>query len=122
MYRVKQDGWISSSHQVAQGDGTPEPIHGHNWRVRVSVDADELDGRGLVTDLDGVRRLLEEVLDPLDHVHLNDVSGFDRASVSAEHLARHVFEEMAGRIDDGRCRVSKVRVWMTDARSASYKR
>lgn len=122
MYRVKQDSWISSSHQVARVDGSPEPIHGHNWRVRVSVDADDLDERGLVTDLDEVRRHLEEVLDGLDHVHLNDVPAFARASVSAEHLARHVLEQMASRVDDDRCRVTKVRVWMTDARSASYKR
>jgi len=121
MYRVKQDGWISSSHQVSREDGSPEPIHGHNWRVRVTVDADDLDARGLVVDLDDLQRLLHEVLDGLDHVHLNDQPAFDSASVSAEHLARHVCDRLGAQLNDGRCRVTQVRVWMTDARSASFR-
>lgn len=120
MYRVTQDGWISSSHQVSRTDGSPEPIHGHNWRVRVTVDADSLDARGLVTDLDDLKKRLEDVLDGLDHAHLNDLAAFERASVSAEHLARHVCDRLRAQLDDDRCRVSEVRVWMTDARSASF--
>jgi 6-pyruvoyltetrahydropterin/6-carboxytetrahydropterin synthase len=120
MYRVTQDSWISSSHQVSREDGTLEPLHGHNWRVRATIDADSLDARGLVVDLDDLKRRLDEVLDALDHLHLNDLPGFDRSTVSAEHLAQHVCERLVAQIDDDRCRVSQVRVWMTDARSASF--
>lgn len=120
MYRVTQDGWISSSHQVSQKDGSLEPLHGHNWRVCVTVEAADLDARGLVVDLDELEQQLDEVLDGMDHAHLNDLPAFDRATVSAEHLAHHVCESLGARFDDDRCRVSQVRVWMTDARSAFF--
>ncbi len=122
MYRVTQDGWISSSHQLRLADGSLEPIHGHNWRIQVSVEASELDERGLVFDPDRLAALLAEVLDGLDHVHLNDLPAFQHKPVSAERVARHVVDTLIPIVDDGRCRVAGVRVWMTDEQSASYDR
>ncbi len=120
MYRVTQDGWISSSHQITRDDGSLEPIHGHNWRIQVTVEAEELRELGTVIDLDLLQRLLEQVLDDLDHVHLNDLPSFRERPVTAEGLAAHVAETLAPQVDDGRRRLAEVRVWMTDARYASY--
>ena len=122
MYRVTQDGWISSSHQLHLADGSLEPIHGHNWRIQVAVEASELDDRGLVIDPDRLAALLTGVLDGLDHVHLNDLPAFRQGPVSAERVARHVVDTLAPVVDDGRCRVAGARVWMTDEQSAAYDR
>ena len=122
MYRVTRDCWISSSHQLRLDDGSLEPIHGHNWRIQVAVEAAELDGRGLVFDLERLAAILGEVLDGLDHVHLNDLPAFRRGSVSGEVIARHVADTLAPIVDDDRVRVAEVRVWMTDDQSASYRR
>lgn len=122
MYRVTQDGWISSSHQLRLADGSLEPLHGHNWRIQVAVEASELDDRGLVIDPTRLGAILSEVLDGLDHVHLNDLPAFRRKPVSAERVARHVVDTMAPIVDDGRCRILSARVWMTDEQSASYER
>jgi 6-pyruvoyltetrahydropterin/6-carboxytetrahydropterin synthase len=120
MYRVTQEGWISSSHQTVAADGSLEPLHGHNWRIQVSVEAAELDERGMVVDLDVLRRALDEFLDGLDHAHLNDLPAFADQPVSAEVIARHVGKTLGGQLDDGRRRVVEVRVWMTDARNAAW--
>ncbi len=122
MYRVTQDGWISSSHQLLQDDGSLEPLHGHNWRVQVALEADTLDPRGVVFDVDRLVAILTEVLDGLDHVHLNDLPAFRQRPVSAENVAHHIGDTIAGIVDDGRCRLAEVRVWMTDEQSASYRR
>jgi 6-pyruvoyltetrahydropterin/6-carboxytetrahydropterin synthase len=120
MYRVTQDGWISSSHQIARDDGSLEPIHGHNWRIQVTVEAAELRQLGTVIDLDLLQRLLEQALDELDHVHINDLPQFADRPVTAEGIAAYIAETMAPQIDDERRRLCEVRVWMTDARCASY--
>jgi 6-pyruvoyltetrahydropterin/6-carboxytetrahydropterin synthase len=122
MFRVTQDGWISSSHQLLLDDGSLEPLHGHNWRIQVAVEADELDARGLVIDLERLAAILTEVLDGLDHVHLNDLAAFRRRPVSGENVARHIGETIAVIVDDGRCRLAEVRVWMTEEQSAAYRR
>jgi len=120
MYRVTQEGWISSSHQTVRADGSLEPIHGHNWRIQVTAEAAELDDRGMVLDLDELRRALDELLDGLDHVHLNDLPAFADAPVSAEAIARYVGKSLGAQLDDTRRRVVEVKVWMTDARCASW--
>jgi len=120
MYRVTQEGWISSSHQTVRADGSLEPIHGHNWRIQVTVEAAELDDRGMVVDLDELRHTLVAALDELDHTHLNDLPAFADQPVSAEVIARHVGKKLAVQIDDGRRRVVEIRVWMTDARGATW--
>lgn len=127
MYTVTQEAWISSSHQVLGPDGSPEPLHGHNWRVRVTVEALDLDERGMVIDLDRLRQQMEQVLDRLDHTHLNDLPVFRDsdeadASISGERVARVVCRELAERLDSDHHQVTEVRVWMTDDRSAGYRR
>ena len=122
MFRVTQDGWISSSHQLRLDDGLLEPLHGHNWRIQVAIEADELDERGLVIDRERLAAILTDVLDGLDHVHLNDLPVFRKRPVSAENVARHIADTIAAIVDDGRRRLAEVRVWMTEEQSASYAR
>ncbi len=120
MYRVTQEGWISSSHQTVRADGTLEPVHGHNWRIQATAEAAELDDRGMVVDLDELRRALDALLDGLDHVHLNDLPAFADRPVSAEVIAKTVGKALGEQLDDRRRRVVEVRVFMTDARSAAW--
>jgi len=127
MYTVTQEAWISSSHRVLREDGSPEPMHGHNWRVQVTVEARELDDRGMVIDLELLRREMHEVLDRFDHTHLNDLPAFDGergapASVTGERVAEVVCLELARRLDSGYRRVVEVGVWMTDHERAAYRR
>ncbi len=44
-FRISKDVRFSASHQTLQSDGTREPLHGHNYRVRVHVEARELDAQ-----------------------------------------------------------------------------
>jgi len=126
MYTVSQEAWISSSHQVLGPDGAREAMHGHNWRVRVTVDADQLDERGMVIDLDRLHSEMVEVLDRFDHTHLNDLPALrepdgGEGSVTGERLAQVVCQQLADRFDSDHHKVSEVRVWMTDDRSASFR-
>jgi 6-pyruvoyl-tetrahydropterin synthase len=39
---------------------------------------------------------------------------------TAEQIARHLYDSLARRFDDGRVRISKVEVWETDNNRAEY--
>ena len=41
---------FAAAHQIRLLDGSLEPLHGHNWRLSVTVAADKLDGIGTVMD------------------------------------------------------------------------
>jgi len=47
---------FSASHQLAMYDGSLELLHGHDWVVKVTVTADELDKIGVVMDFHELER------------------------------------------------------------------
>ena len=49
-------------------------IHGHSFRVRITVEGQPSDN-GRIVDLEAVGALLEQARDQLDHRMLNDVEG-----------------------------------------------
>jgi 6-pyruvoyltetrahydropterin/6-carboxytetrahydropterin synthase len=117
---VSDEVLICSSHQILEEDGSRETLHGHNWRVRVFVGADQLDHRGLVIDFRTLRAAVWEVVGPWDHRHLNDLPDYRGEEPTAESMARLTFEGLAESLEDGRVWVERVEVWMTETGCASY--
>lgn len=72
-------------------------MHGHNWRVRVTVrvPADGLDGHGMGVDFRELERLTRETVGEFEHRYLNELDAFARRPPSAEMLARVVCERVA---------------------------
>ena len=81
-----------ASHQLRLADGTLEPLHGHNWHVRLVVARDDggLDAIGTVCDFHDVEQWLDAVLSPLQNRHLNDFVDVVSAERVAEHVGRGV--------------------------------
>ena len=120
MFSVCKEFRFAAAHQIRGHRGGCENLHGHSYRVRVWVEAAELDGLGMVVDFADLKRVMEEVLGPFDHRFLNEVPPFDRRNTTAELLAQHAFSEIAARLDDERVRVSRVEVWESDSAFASF--
>jgi 6-pyruvoyltetrahydropterin/6-carboxytetrahydropterin synthase len=57
---------FASSHFLIFKDGTREPLHGHNYRVKLKGDACQLDG-DMVFDFLDIKPIVREVCDSLDH-------------------------------------------------------
>ena len=119
---VSDEVMICSSHQILEAGGKRESLHGHNWRVRVFLEAAELDKRGLVADFNEVKAIVWEAVEVWDHRHLNDLDDFQDVEPTAEQLARIACNRLGERLDDGRIRVDRVEVWMTDKGCATYSR
>jgi 6-pyruvoyltetrahydropterin/6-carboxytetrahydropterin synthase len=119
MFQITAQRDFSASHQLRLYDGSLEPLHGHNWRVRVIVSAEELDAIGVVMDFHELERLLGEIVGPLHNSHLNDHSPFSAGlNPSAENLAHHV----AKRLNlPANVRLTSVEAWETPANRAVYR-
>lgn len=57
---------FASSHFMIFKDGTREPLHGHNYRVKLRGNALELDN-DMVFDFLDIKPIVREVCDQLDH-------------------------------------------------------
>jgi len=81
--------------------GPAQRLHGATYIVDATFQRPELDGNGLVVDIDLARRTLREVLDDLDYRNLDEVPELADRNTTTEFLAREIHERMRTRIHDG---------------------
>lgn len=62
----KQYFSFAAAHFLVFGDGSREPMHGHNYRAELELEG-ELDHAGLVADFIAVKPLFRAACDALDH-------------------------------------------------------
>ena len=122
MYRVSKQLWFCAAHQVRLSETECEALHGHNYRVLVHAEAEELDRVSYVLDFAELKRAAVDVCGRFDHQNVNEVEPFQEGgwNPTAEELARFICVELGKRFDDARVRISKVEVWETDNNRAEY--
>jgi 6-pyruvoyltetrahydropterin/6-carboxytetrahydropterin synthase len=125
MFEVSVEQTFAAGHALRNYHGKCENVHGHNYRVRVLVEGQDLDEAGLLVDFVEMKRVMRDIIEKLDHQFLNDVPPFDKLNPSAENMARYFFEEMTRLLDAGAhknpVRVSEVKIWETDTATATYR-
>ena len=122
MFEVTVEETFAAGHALRNYRGKCENVHGHNYRVQVTLEGAQLDEAGLLVDFVELKKVLHGVLDRLDHRFLNEVAPFDVLNPSAENVARHIFEELERGLDgQPRARIASVRLWETDTCSATYR-
>jgi 6-pyruvoyltetrahydropterin/6-carboxytetrahydropterin synthase len=81
---------FSASHQLHLYDGTLEPLHGHNWTVKVTVAAKKLDAIGVVLDFHELERMVDLLVIPMHNRHLNELPALAGTNPSAENVALYI--------------------------------
>ena len=123
MHTIFKDFTFAAAHAIRGHTRGCQNLHGHNYRVRVHVAAEELDEIGMVVDFADLKEVVAEVLGPFDHRSINDVPPFDRRNTTAELIAQYAAEEVERRLAErfaGRVRVAKAEVWENETSCAVY--
>lgn len=118
MFEITVTREFSAAHQLRLYDGSLEPLHGHNWRVIVTVALPELDAIGVVMDFHELERRIDAIVAPWHNSNLNDHEAFRRTNPSAENVALHIARSL--RLDKPLTLVS-VQVWEAPGCSAIYR-
>lgn len=93
-YELNVDARFSAAHALVIR-GEREPMHGHDWRVTVTVAGETLDDDGLLCDFHTIEEALEGIVKPFHNRTLNDTAPFDRINPSAELVAKHIAETLS---------------------------
>ena len=109
---------FSAAHRLRLYDGSLEPLHGHNWRVRVTVSSTGLDSIGVVMDFHELERLVDELVIPMHNRHLNDLPAFVQLNPSAENVALVIARAL--RLP-AHVTLQCVEVWETPGNRAMYR-
>lgn len=103
--RVTRSFSFEAAHELPWHAGKCKRLHGHSYRVEVTVEG-PLDDNGIVVDFDDVKRVVKaEVVDRYDHQYLNDLL----PNPTAELLAQDVW----ARLTSAGLAVVALRLWET---------
>lgn len=90
-YLLSAETTFSAAHTLP---GVPQcdRVHGHNWRVRLTVRVaeDALDPGGMAVDFRDIETVVREAVQDFDHRLLNDLAPFRDRPPTAERIARIV--------------------------------
>ncbi len=113
MYTLTVEDTFASAHQLRGYKGKCENIHGHNWKVFLSVKGKTLDETGLLIDFHDLKKILKDATDYLDHNNINDLKPFDKINPSSENIAEFIYNRVSeGLLNTGKdVAVDSVTVW-----------
>jgi 6-pyruvoyltetrahydropterin/6-carboxytetrahydropterin synthase len=123
MFEVSVEETFSAGHALRGYRGKCENVHGHNYRVRVTLEGPQLDDIGLLVDFTELKRVVREIMGRLDHQFINDLEPFKTVNPSAENLAKYFYDEVT-RLLRGLppgAHVTDVILWETDTSRAQYR-
>lgn len=123
MFEVSVEDTFAAGHALRGYRGKCENPHGHNYKVQITLQGEQLDNIGLLFDFKDLKTAMNEVIDRLDHRFINDIAPFTELNPSAENMAKYFYDEINALLGDrtqGRVRVKLVKMWETDTTVATY--
>ncbi len=120
MFEVSVEYSFAAGHALRGYKGKCENVHGHNYKVQVTVGGEKLNSIGLLMDFVELKAAIKCLVERLDHRFLNELSPFDKVNPSAENLAKYFSEGLEPQVRAQRLRLCSVTVWETDVTSATF--
>ncbi len=120
MYHLTILTHFAAAHNLLNYQGDCENLHGHNWKVEVTVNTEDLDKAGLGIDFKILKKYTKEIMNYLDHKYLNDLEAFKGISPSSEHISKFIFEQLLEKLADYDVTMEKITVWESDNAYATY--
>lgn len=111
MFSVTKEFEFSAAHFLTNYHGKCENLHGHNYRLAVTVTG-PLNQDDLVIDFLDVKRVVQEkIITVLDHTNLND----QFSNPTCELVAQWIFQQLKPALP-----VAQVQLWETPTSSVTY--
>ena len=122
MYILTVEDNFASAHQLRGYKGKCENIHGHNWKVVLSVKGERLNEIGLLIDFHDLKKMLKEILNDLDHKNINEIPPFDQINPSSENIAKYISEKMAFSLSklSNDLKIDSVTIWESNTSRCTY--
>lgn len=121
MYELTILTKFAAAHNLLNYQGACEALHGHNWKVEVTVRGSKMDEAGMVIDFGELKKMTRSIVDDeLDHTYLNEFPAFEGRSPSSERIAKYIFDRLAEMLQDRPVTVRKVVAWESDNALVAY--
>ncbi len=119
-YEITVISHFSGAHRLRYLHGKCEELHGHNWKIEVSVTSSKLNPEGIVIDFAVLKQKLERILKTLDHTYLNDLPYFSGKEPSSENIAKYIYDQLKKELRGYSVTLRRVTAWESESASATY--
>lgn len=120
MYEISAQEFFDAAHAVRGYQGKCENLHGHRFRVVVTLRSPALDEIGIAYDFVALKAHLRGILAHFDHTSLNDTTPFDEINPTSENIARVIYSELERQLSGAPAHLHSVQVWETTEQWATY--
>ena len=120
MFEIEIDRSFSAAHQLKGYDGDCRNLHGHNYEVTVTVQADTLNEVGIALDFKKLKAALDEVIAPYDHHNLSELPDFQEINPTSEVMAMKIYRRLSEIINDGDIKVRSIRIEESASSGCTY--
>ena len=111
---------FSGAHHLREYPGNCEHLHGHNWKIKVTVRATKLDKLGMGIDFKILKQIVNGQVDALDHRDLNAHPAFQNINPSSENIAMFLFNALREPLTGDHYHLYSVEVRETDTSGVIY--
>lgn len=118
MFEVTVTQDFAAAHRLYGYRGQCANLHGHTWKVQVSVRSQDLNQEGMVIDFKTLKAFLGAILKRYDHSLINEIAPFDVESPTAENIAREIYTAI--KLSLPQAHMLKVKVWESAGSWAAY--
>lgn len=111
MYEVGVVAQFEAAHRLVGDFGPATRMHGHTYRLEVSVRGERLKPDGTLYDIARLQAAVGAVVAELHYRDLGEVPGLAGVNTTAEEVARYCWEQIAPALQGGGLQSLLVRVW-----------
>lgn len=109
MYLLSYENKFDAAHFLPNHKGKCKNLHGHTWKVRITIKTNELNKNGMVIDFGELKKIINE----FDHNEINKTL----ENPTAENLAEHFHKQVWSNLKNGHI---EVEVWESEKASIKY--
>jgi 6-pyruvoyltetrahydropterin/6-carboxytetrahydropterin synthase len=120
LFELKIISSFAAAHNLRDFRGKCENLHGHNWKIEVTMRGKSLEKNGILVDFAEVKAAAGEALEELDHKYLNELPFFVQNNPSSENIARFLFERLSAKLNTSDRWLHSVSAWESDNACATY--
>ena len=112
---------FEAAHFINNYPGKCSRLHGHNWKVEVSIYGNKLDELGMLIDFRDLKATVNTIMTRLDHYCLNEIEPFCKINPTAENIAKYIYDQLRETQEfDQDVKLRSVKVWESLSSAASY--
>jgi 6-pyruvoyltetrahydropterin/6-carboxytetrahydropterin synthase len=125
MYKIGIEDEFEAFHFLTGDFGPENQLHGHRYRVRVTLEGERLDESGMLYDFAKLQASLKKILSRLNYQTLNEIVGLREANPTVENLCLYIHQHITAMLHDesGGEQITglEVTVWESTTSFASFR-